>query len=107
MLEDNVYKNVLKENKFYEFFWTLAGILFGKLAGHGKINKRGKDVCKQNYTIQFRTSAKQYGQSLNLVRTNNSKNIKESENSVLNDYFTNCAKHLNGNLEAGYCIGIW
>lgn len=28
--------------------------------------------------------------------------MKESENSVLNDYFTNCANHLNGNLEAGY-----
>lgn len=28
--------------------------------------------------------------------------MKESENIVLNDYFTNCAKHLNGNLEVGY-----
>lgn len=50
MLEENVYKNVLKENKFYEFFWTQAGILFKILAGHGKTNKRGKHVCKQNYT---------------------------------------------------------
>lgn len=98
MLEENVYKNVLKENKFQEFFWTQAGILFKILAGHGKINKRGKHVCKQNYTNHFKTSAKQYRKSLNLVCTNNSKNMKESENSALNDYFTNCAQHLNGNL---------
>lgn len=82
ILEETVNKNVLKENKFQEFFWTQAGILFGILAGHGKINKRGKHVCKKNYNNQFKTSTKQHGQSLNLVRTNNSKNMKESEKSV-------------------------